>query len=98
MKKKTEKIQIWVTPEQKNQLRRMANFSQKSLTEYLISAGLSTKDTTKIDESVNVDLTYLKKSQLVLTRLLLQIGAKQLGGQEILNFYNEAVIDADQQF
>ena len=99
---KEAEIRVYLTGEQKNQLKRMAEINVKSLSEYLLNAGLSlTLDAAKMDfyQSINSDLAHIKKSQLVTTRLLLLLGARQLNSEdEILRFYNDAISDAEKRF
>ena len=99
---KEAEIRVYLTDEQKNQLKRMAEINVKSLSEYLLNAGLSlTLDAAKMDfyQSINSDLAHIKKSQLVTTRLLLLLGARQLNSEdEILRFYNDAISDAEKRF
>lgn len=99
---KTEKIQFWATPAQKKQLERLAQINNKSLTQHLLDAGLSLGlDAAKADfyQNINDNLTHLKKTQLVITRLLLLIGAEELKDQDtIRKFYDEAVEDAEKRF
>lgn len=99
---KTERIHIRVTSEQRKQLKRTAELSQKSLSEYLISAGLATNlDSAKTDfyHGINSELKAIKKSQYAITKLLLLVGSNQLNSEDkIQQFYEEAVDEFENEF
>lgn len=110
MSNKTEKIQIWVSPEQKNQLRRLAELEQKSMSEYLIDAALSSasfstncdSDFAKIEakiENITADVTYIKKFQYVVTRLALYIVNEYVKDpKKTMEYFREILSDADEKF
>ncbi|MPL69284.1 hypothetical protein SDC9_15021 [bioreactor metagenome] len=99
---KTEKVQIWVTANQKTQLKRLAEINQKNMSEFILDAALSpTIDSAKLEfyESINADILHLKKAQLIVTQLLLNLGEDQLKDYDkIMNLYGEAIVDADEKF
>ncbi|SFL43960.1 hypothetical protein [Pelosinus propionicus] len=101
-KLKEEEIRVYLTVEQKNQIKRMANINNQSLSKYLLNAVMATSlDTAKMDfyQSINADQLHIKKSLLVLTQLMLLIGSEQLKSQDqIMEFYRERVEDAEQRF
>lgn len=97
-----EKVTFRVTNEQKNQLKRLANLNNKTLSDYAREAALSpTFDSTKIQfyQNINADLLYLKKSQLVITQLILLLGARALNSEDqIMDYYHTTLQDADNKF
>jgi uncharacterized protein (DUF1778 family) len=101
-KLKEEEIRVYLTVEQKNQIKRMANINHQSLSKYLLNAVMATSlDTAKMDfyQSINADQLHIKKNLLVLTQLMLLIGSEQLKSQDqIMEFYRERVEDAEQRF
>ena len=59
LQSKSEKVQFWATPAQKNQLQRLAELNNKSLSKYILDATLvTTLDTAKMEfyTSINNDL------------------------------------------
>jgi len=97
-----EKVSIRVNTAQKNQLKRLAGLASKSLSSYIRDTVLAATslDNAKMDFylSINNNLTHLMKSQLVMTQLMLLIGAEQLHDQDqIMTFYRERVADAEKR-
>ena len=99
---KADEIRVYMTQDQKNQLRRLAENSQKTMSEYMLNAALSpTLDSAKYEfyQSINDDILHLKKAQLIVTQLLLNLGADQIKDTDkIMNLYREAIEDADEKF
>lgn len=102
-KKIDDEIKIYLSSGQKKQIQRMAELSKKSsVSEYARDVLLSqTLDTAKMEfyQSVNENLTELKKANYVLTRLLLLLGTKVLGDEDsVISFYKEMAADAENKF
>lgn len=101
-KMKEEKIQVNLTVSQKNQIERLAKNSNKSLSQYLLDAGLATTiDTAKFDfyTTINSDLSYLKRISYVISKLELLIAAEQYNDQEfVVKFYKATMAEAEKLF
>ena len=99
--KETE-IRVYLTVAQKNQLKRIAAISNKSLSQYLLDKGLALSlDTAKIDFYTNItsDLNYLKRIAYVISKLELLIAAEQYDNQEfVVNFYKATMAEAEKLF
>ncbi len=99
---KTEKIQFWATPAEKNQLQRLATMNNKSLSQYLLDSGLSLSlDTAKIDfyTTINSNLNYLKRISYVISKLELLIAAEQYDNQDfVVDFYKATMAEAEKLF
>jgi|GEM_PF-5545083 hypothetical protein len=102
VKLKTEKIEVILSDNEKKQIRRQASLANKSLSQYLLDAGLSTTlDTAKIEfyQTINENLQTLRKNQYIITKLLLLIGSEQLNSQEkIMKYFHRAEKEADEIF
>jgi len=101
-KMKEEEIRVYLTSNQKNQLKRLANISNQSLSKYVLNAAIATNlDSAKMDfyTTVNTNLLHLMRSQLVMTQLMLLIGSEQLKSQDkIMGYYKDCVKDAEKRF
>ncbi len=97
-----EMLTVRVAPEQKKQLKRLADLAGKSVSDYVREAALKlTFDTAKIEfyQWINADLLHLKKFQYIVTRLLLVVGSESLKSDEkIMNYFRECQRDADEKF
>ena len=93
-----ENINIRVNANQKKALVRMADLSNKSLSAYTRDVLLSqTLDTAKMEfyQSINDNLRELKRSNFVLTRLVMVLATKALGSEDtVIDFYKELVDEA----
>lgn len=108
--KKTEKFLLSLTQEQKKELKKRADESDKSLTQYLIDSGLETKlDNSRgkfflrIDselDKISKDLEYLKRVSYIQTKLIyLLINGKQISDPDLIKeFYNKAADEAEKFF
>lgn len=95
-----EEIRVYMTAAEKNRLRRQADLEEKNMSEYLLAAGLSQQmDNSKMEFYLNInqDLISIKKSQLVITQLLLAVGSEKLpiDKKQMLEFYRDMVKDAE---
>jgi len=101
-KMKEEEIQVNLTGSQKKQIEILANISNKSLSQYLLDAGLSTTiDTAKFDfyTRINSDLNYLKRISYVISKLELLIAAEQYDNQDfVVDFYKATMVAAEKLF
>lgn len=97
-----EKVSFRVTPEQKNKLKRLADMSNKTLSDYSRDAALSpTLDSAKYEfyQSINDDILHLKKYQYVAIRLILLLGSKVMESDDaVMEFFNECVKDSETRF
>lgn len=100
-KMKDEDIHVYMTSSQKKRLQILAGSSNKSLSQYLVDAGLSSNlDHAKINfyENINNDLLYIKKSLYVLTKLTLLVANDTYDQDVIIKFSKAAQDDAEKQF
>ena len=99
---KTEKIEFWATPAEKNHLQRLATMNNKCLSQYLLDSGLSLSlDTAKIDfyTTINSNLNYLKRISYVISKLELLIAAEQYDNQDfVVDFYKATMAEAEKLF
>ncbi|MEG6586708.1 hypothetical protein [Dendrosporobacter sp. 1207_IL3150] len=98
---KNEEIRVYLSVAQKNKLKRLAELSQKSLSAYLLEAAFTGYSDKSDDDNGTIGkrLTRIMKTQLVMTQLMLLIGAEQLKSQDqIMKYYQECVEDADNRF
>ncbi len=99
---KTEKVQFWATPAEKNQLQRLAELNHKTLSQYILDAALTmTLDTAKVEfyTSINADLNYLKRIAYVISKLELLIAAEQYDNQDfVVDFYKATMVEAEKLF
>ena len=99
---KTEKVQLWATPAEKNQLQRLAELNHKTLSQYILDATLSmTLDTAKVEfyTSINSDLKYLKRTAYVISKLELLIAAEQYDNQDFgVNFCKATMVEVEKIF
>lgn len=101
-KKVNDEMKIYLSTEQKNLVKRMASLSNKSLSEYVRDAALSpTLDSAKVEfyQNINENFIEIKKTQFVLTRLLLLLGTEVLKSEDdAINFYKEMVMQAEKEY
>ena len=88
-----EKISLRVSLAQKNKLRRLAEINNKSLSQYLLDAGLSlTLDTAKINfyQEINADLLSLKRHLYITSQLILLLANEQYKNIDTVKRYYQA--------
>lgn len=94
-----DKVYFRVSEAQKNQIKRMAALSNKTVSDYSRDAVLApTLDSAKVEfyQNINENFVEIKRSQFVLTRLLLLLGTEVLKSEdEVINFYKEMVMKAE---
>lgn len=100
LRKNHEKISARINIEQKNKIKRAADLGGKTLSDYIRDAVLSTTlDSAKMDFYLNINqnLINIKRSQLIITQLLLMMASEQLpvDRDHIMIFYKELVNDAE---
>lgn len=97
---KTQKIQVWVSLEQKNQLKRMADLAQKSVSDYVRDAALNANiDSTKSGfyRGINSDILTLLTNQYITNRVLLEIGGVVIKDTDIMDIYDKAKAEAEKK-
>ncbi|SDF31715.1 hypothetical protein SAMN05660235_01157 [Sporolituus thermophilus DSM 23256] len=102
-----EKVSFRVTAEQKNRLMRLADLTNKSLSDYARDAALSfstncDSDFAKIEKITNdilADIIYIKKFQYVVTRLALFIVNEYTkDSKKTMEYFHEILADANEKF
>lgn len=97
-----DNINIRVSEGQKNQLKRLADLSNKTLSNYIRDAALaSTLDSAKTEfyQSINENFLELKRSNYVLTRMVLLLGAEVTKDEDsVIQFYKEIAAEAEKRF
>lgn len=101
-KKIDDDMKIYLSTGQKNQIKRMADLSNKSISEYVRDAALSlTLDSAKTEfyQSINENFLELKRSNYVLTRMILLLGTEVMKDEDsVIQFYKEIVAEAENRF
>ena len=101
-KKVNDDMKIYLSIDQKNLVKRLASLSNKSLSEYVRDAALApTLDSAKVEfyQNINENFLDIKRSQYVLTRLLLLLGTEVLKSEDaVINFYKEIVLQAEKEY
>ena len=112
MRKNHEFISIRVAPEQKKHLVQQAELQQKSLSHFMIEAAFFTHRTggategeisifelkTKMNEVFAMQKEQ-QKTEYIIVRLLLKIGAEQLKSTDaIMKYFRECQMDAEEKF
>ncbi len=95
MQKNHEMLTIRITSNQKNQLKRMADLAQKSVSDYVRDSALSIKsDSTKSDfnQPINSKLKAQKKNQLITVRLLLHVLFNQSQNNDLVQATYDKVV------
>lgn len=96
-----ENINIRVNASQKKALVRMANLSNKKLSAYARDVLLSqTLDTAKMEfyQSINDNLLELKRSNYVLTRLVMLFGSQVLKDEDgVIQFFKDISKEAEEK-
>jgi len=103
MPKKAEDIHLRLTPSQKNQLCRFAEIQQKSLSKYMLDAGLELGAKSHAGTPVSLhanDLNEVKKQLFVLCRLMLFVGSSEQRheNEEMIRFFQDTEKRAGQLF
>lgn len=103
MPRKAEDIHLRLTPSQKNQLCRFAEIQQKSLTQFMLDAGLAvgTKRPQENHPSIqDSDIAEIKKQLFVLCRLMLYVGSSEQlhNNSEMIKFFQDTEKRAGQLF
>jgi hypothetical protein len=104
-----ERIEIKTSEIVKKQLKSRAEMIVKTLSQYLIDAGLaSNHSTTKTDlfkninsqfDTINADISYLKQMLFVNTKLLMMVLNSHYNDKEIVkNLYEKALKEAEKLF
>lgn len=98
---KPDELRVYMTPEQKNRLRHLAEIDEKTMSEFVLDAALNAKnDSSKSkNQSLDSDMINVRKSLYIMTRLMLLVGSEQLKSQEtIMKFYRETKEEAEKAF
>ena len=103
MPKKAEDIHLRLTPSQKNQLCRYAEMQQKSLSKYMLDAGLEVGAKPHRGTPASLhdsDLNEIKKQLFVLCRLMLYVGSSEQlhSTEEMIKFFQDTEKRAGQLF
>ena len=103
MPRKAEDIHLRLTPSQKNQLCRYAEIQQKSLSKFMLDAGLAvgTKRPQENHPSIqDSDIAEIKKQLFVLCRLMLYVGSSEQlhNNEEMIRFFQDTEKRAGQLF
>ena len=103
MPKKAEDIHLRLTPSQKNQLCRYAEMQQKSLSKYMLDAGLEVGVKPHAGTPASLhdsDLNEIKKQLFVLCRLMLYVGSSEQlhSTEEMIKFFQDTEKRAGQLF
>lgn len=103
MPRKAEDIHLRLTPSQKNQLCRFAEIQQKSLSKFMLDAGLAA-GTKALQENhppiQDTDIAEIKRQLFVLCRLMLYIGSSEQAhnNEEMIQFFQDTQKRAGQLF
>ncbi|VBB08461.1 Hypothetical protein LUCI_3733 [Lucifera butyrica] len=101
-KSKDAEIRVYLTAAQKLQIEKLAAINEKSVSQYLLDAGLSSSlDSAKMDfyTRINNDLTYLKRISYVNSKLGLLAAAEQTNDQDFaVKFYKATLEEAEKLF
>ena len=103
MPRKAEDIHLRLTPSQKNQLCRFAEIQQKSLSQYMLDAGLEAGGKAHRGTANSLpdsDLNEIKKQLFVLCRLMLYVGSSEQlhSTEEMIKFFQDTEKRAGQLF
>ncbi len=102
-KTKDAEISVYVTAAERNQLCRFAEIQQKSLSKFMLDAGLAagTKPPRENHPSIqDSDIAEIKKQLFVLCRLMLYIGSSEQlhSNEEMIQFFQDTQKRAGQLF
>ncbi|MBP2665436.1 MAG: hypothetical protein H6Q76_416 [Firmicutes bacterium] len=102
-KTKDVEISVYVTEAERNQLCRFAEIQQKSLSKFMLDAGLTVGMNTSRENQTSLkstDLTKIKKQLFVLCRLVLFLGSsdRQHTQKEMLLLFQEVETRAGEVF
>lgn len=101
-KKVNDDMKIYLSTSQKNQIKRMADLSNKSMSEYVRDSALSlTLDSAKAEfyQTINENLLELQRSNYVLTRMILLLGTEVMKDEDsVIQFFKEIVSEAENRF
>lgn len=93
-----ERIRVYATTAQKNQLQRMAAAQQKTLSQFVLDAALSAATSVPPGPDEK-DLLQLKKDNYIIKKLLLLVGSQQLKSEDaVMDFYRKSVSEAENAF
>jgi hypothetical protein len=102
-KTKDAEISVYVTAAERNQLCRFAELQQKSLSKYMLDAGLEAGETSRSRAPASMpdsDLNEIKKQLFVLCRLVLYVGSSEQlhSNEEMIRFFQDTEKRAGQLF
>lgn len=101
-KKKDDDIKVYLTSDEKKRIERLAGLANKPVSTYVRETALaSTLDTAKMEfyHNINENFLEIKKTQFVLTRLLLLLGTEVLKSEDdVINFYQEMAEQAEKAY
>lgn len=102
-KTKDAEISVYVSEAEKNQLCRFAEIQQKSLSKFMLDAGLELGAKSHAGTPVSLhanDLNEVKKQLFVLCRLVLYVGSSEQlhSNEEMIRFFQDTEKRAGQLF
>lgn len=83
-KKKPESIRVYLSREEKNSIIRSSGLRGQPISEYVRSMLLSTNPT---DQNMPEDFSDVKRFQYIAVKLLLVLGSKALGSEDVIMEY-----------
>ena len=107
MRKNPDILAFRVTKDQKTQLQRMADLANQNISNFCRDAALAADKNRSdpSDEGVNLQAEIFKllrdnqKMQYIIARLVLRVGAEQIGSvDEIMKYLKECQRDADEKY
>lgn len=102
-KTKDAEISVYVTAAERNQLCRYAELQQKSLSKFMLDAGLAVGEKRPRENHPSIqdsDIAEIKKQLFVLCRLMLYVGSSEQlhNNEEMIKFFQDTEKRAGQLF
>ncbi len=95
---KTEKIEVYLSPNQKKLIAQKASFNKKTMSEYLLNCGLYfPQDSSEILKN-EISFQQQQRSIHILIQFVMYIASFSKSKDEVLRFYESAYSEAIKEF